>query len=147
MLGSNQEKESFFKEFEMAEELCDLYRSEQRFRELYYLLLEAGDLLPALDVVLTQNLWGAVDLNEIEMIFHYTQAGKVYSERMINKIEDHTFFFSRDTIEATPLANLALEWEKARSFLASVDDLDANFDLSFINSNLIKDFVCLFVSY
>ncbi|GAD91519.1 hypothetical protein PVAR5_0091 [Paecilomyces variotii No. 5] len=144
MLGSNAEKESFFKEFEMIYELRDLYKSQHRYKELYHLCIGDGDLVSALEIVITQDLWGVVDQTEVETAFHYLEAGELCLEKA-NGEETNTNSQIWGMIGGTPLAEIASEWDRAISLIGSIGDVDCAFDLSSITDTLIQDFVCLFL--
>lgn len=147
MLGSDTEKESFFREFDMVDQLVDLYRSKRRYQEIYYIYLEHGQLNMALDIVMTHNLFAVIPTHEIETVFHYIQVGDIFSQRIIQRVAGTQQISDlRTTFSSTPLADVAWQWETAHRVFTSIDNPEEVIEISAIDDGITKDFICLFVS-
>ncbi|KAL1999926.1 hypothetical protein VTN02DRAFT_3799 [Thermoascus thermophilus] len=146
LLGSDTEKESFFREFDMVDQLVDLYRSKRRYQEIYYIYLEHGQLSMALDIVMTHNLFAVIPTHELETVFHYIQVGDIFSRRIIQRVAGiQQISDLRTTFGSTPLADVASQWERAHRIFTSIDNPEEVIEISALDDGIIKDFICLFI--
>lgn len=79
-LGSSLEKEAFFLEYEMYDQLADLYSTERRFEELFDLWIKRGELLSALEVASDHGLLeSTISIDRAMQILNYALAGSLTS--------------------------------------------------------------------
>ncbi|KAL9611745.1 MAG: hypothetical protein Q9167_003631 [Letrouitia subvulpina] len=80
LLGSPEDQENFYREYEMNKEMAELYSKQQRYADLFQLELRIGQFEKALDLALHQRLWdqeNAVQEALIEKLLDYVCAGRV----------------------------------------------------------------------
>lgn len=144
LLGSNDVKEQFFKEFEMTTQLADFYRTQGRNESLFHLLIEDGQLTAALEAVDLDNPVWSFYKDQIEMVFNFLQVARIfggdYDESNIIFVPSHwqegpPFYLSAATAKwrlATQVFNLAKTGQMAKN----LGDLD----------RMAKECLCLSVS-
>lgn len=145
LLGSEIEKEQFYHDFEMTQELATLYKDQKRDRELYYLLIEDGDLEPALELASTGKLYESIPNDEIEQAYNLIQA-----EKLQRGADDDFDPYSRlGQYESCPatLSITANQWKAAASVFATAQSGEMETgSLTRVNNNSIRECVCFLVS-
>ncbi len=146
LLGSESEKEQFYREFEMTQELATMYKDQKRDRELYYLLIEDGRLEPALQLALTGNLHESIPNGEIEQAYNLIQA-----EKFQRGADDNFDPYSRLREYGSCPAGLlitATHWKAAASVFATAQSGEMETEsLTGVNNNAIQECLCFLVSY
>ena len=87
MLGTKAEQEDCFIEYEMHEELAELYNDQQKHKDLYRLLIRMGKLERALSIAVKEQLWSLSDEiseDEVLKLLDYTSAGLFYQASQKN---------------------------------------------------------------
>lgn len=145
LLGSESEKEQFYRDFEMTQELATLYKDQKRDRELYYLLIEDGHLEQALQLASTGNLHESIPDGEIAQAYNLIQA-----EKLQRGADDN---FDPDTrlgeYESCPGALLvtASHWKAAASIFATAQSGKMEtLSLTGVKNNAIRECLCFLVS-
>lgn len=145
LLGSESEKEQFYRDFEMTQELAIMYKDQKRYRELYYLLIEDGQLEPALQLALTSNLHESIPDGEIEQAFNIIQAEKLQCG-VDENFDPYSRLREYESCPA-PLLTAAAQWKKAASVLATAQSGEIKTEtLTGVNDNAIRDCLCFLVS-
>jgi hypothetical protein len=144
LLGSDQAKELFLKEFQMTSHLANLYKSQGRDVDLLHLLIEDGQVGPALDVITSKNLYAIVPERELGLVFNLVIAGRMWG----NEIELLSWL-PRGWERSAPPSLLALStaWDVASSVLASIKKGDMSVQLSNIHNTTIKECLCILVGF
>lgn len=145
LLGSDDDKEEFFKEFDMFDQLQSFYKSRGRYRELYDLSIDTGDLTTALEVAISHNMRFTVDGKSVEFVFNYVQAETILSRRGSNGAKMQQVNNLAETYESTCLAESALQWQAAMQLLHSIEDEEKRIEISGLKDGIVKDFFCLYV--
>lgn len=146
MLGSDDEKEAFFKDFEMREELLEFYRSKEKYIELYHLLLEDRQLSSALEVAVSYNLQCEVPHHELEAVFHFVHVESISSALMSETgLTSLAHQFEKISCPSS-LTAAACQWRNTVHFLASIKRDKVFTELGSIKNSVIRDFLGLFVS-
>ena len=146
LLGSDDEREAFFKDFNMKEDLLEFYRSKKRYHEVYHLLLESEQLRSALEVAVTYASQCAVPEHDLERLFHFVHV-ESFTQSAGSGIgfKDVPDLF--DTIPTpSSLADAAGQWRHALYLVTNIVHDSVFPDLGRIKNSAIKDFLCLFVS-
>lgn len=145
LLGSESEKEQFYRDFEMTQELATLYKDQKRDRELYYLLIEDGHLEPALQLASTGNLHESIPDGEIEQVYNLIQA-----EKLQRGADDNFDPYSRlREYDSCPAALLitATHWKAAASVFATAQSGEMETQsLTEVNNHAIRECLCFLVS-
>lgn len=145
LLGSESEKEQFYRDFEMTEELVTMYTDQKRYRELYYLLIEEGRLERALHIALVGNLYESIPDGEIEQAFNLIQA-----ESFQHGIDDNFDPYSRlRGHEPCPASLLlaAAQWKATASVLATAQSREMETEtITGITDKTIRECLCFLVS-
>lgn len=103
LLGSNDEKEEFFKDFELPDQLLELYKSRHKFSEAYFLSVQIGDLAGALKIAVENDL--PVVEDELELLIYYVMAQKLLSSDP-SEMKDFD-------VSQISLANSKKQWDAA----------------------------------
>lgn len=145
LLGSDADKEAFFKEFEMTDQLRSFYESKGRWFELYELTVFAGDLFSAMNILLTHKLLPVVDKKIIETLFQYAVTELFFVQRgfVQGKPEGHADLLKAS--KSTWLERIAQKWQMAFELIKSFEDENAPTSVKELEEGLLKDFFCLFV--
>ncbi|KAL9045188.1 MAG: hypothetical protein Q9214_001735 [Letrouitia sp. 1 TL-2023] len=113
LLGSSKDQENFYKEYEMNEEMAELYSKQQRYADLFQLRLKSGQFEKALDLALERRVWEqetSIQEALIERLLDYVWAGRVFEqddkELSDNKVRPKTKWDER-----------ASQWRAAFQFL------------------------------
>lgn len=146
LLGSDSDKEEFFKEFELFDHLRALYTSKRRYRDLFNLCVFVGDLPSALDAALSGNLDDTGEVKTIGSVSHYMMAEAVFSRRGLIETEVKQCDDLLKSFKSPYLTKIASQWEKAFQIVDLLDDEDAPVSISSLDDELVKGFLCLFVS-
>lgn len=145
LLGSESEKEQFYLDFEMTQELATLYKDQKRDRELYYLLIEDGHLEPALQLASAANLHESIPDGEIEQAYSLIQA-----EKLQRGADDNFDPYSRlGEYESCPaaLSVTAAHWKAAASIFATAQSGEMETgSLTGVENNAIRECLCFLVS-
>ncbi|KAJ5127660.1 hypothetical protein N7448_008439 [Penicillium atrosanguineum] len=145
LLGSDIEKLSFFKEFEMFDQMRSLYKERHRWFEYYELSVAVGDLPAAMDTLLTQKLLPVIDKKMAESILHYSMAETLLHHRDLVGSRPELDKDLLQSSRSTPLEKTALQW---LNVFNSIDEYgekstQASFK-SLVASPILIDFFCLF---
>lgn len=146
MLGSDSDKEEFFKEFELFDHLRAFYTSKRRYNDLFNLCVLVGDLSSALDVALSDKLGDTVEVKSIGTVFHYMMAEAVFSRRGLIETEVKQCDDLLKSHKSPYLTKIASQWEKAFQIVDLLDDEEAPVNISSLEDEHVKGFLCLFVS-
>lgn len=129
----------------MTEELVTMYTNQKRYRDLYYLLIEEGNLEQALHIALVGNLYESIPDGEIEQAFNLIQA-----ERFQHGINDNFDPYSRlRGHESCPASLLlaAAQWKAAASVLATAQSREMETEtITGITDKTIRECLCFLVS-
>lgn len=145
LLGTNEEKEQFFKEFEMADQLAELYQSQGRTAELFQLLIEDGQLGPALEVAAANKFHDRIQEREIKTVFNLLQAEKLFWG-MEN--ESDPFLIPRVWNDNLPpyLQSVSTAWNTLSHILCSVEKGEMFGTLAKVQNEIVKECLCIYVS-
>lgn len=145
LLGSEIEKEQFYHDFEMTQELATLYKEQKRDRELYYLLIEDGDLEPALELASTGKLYESIPNDEIEQAYNLIQAEKL-QRGADDDFDPYTRLGQYESCPAA-LSITATQWKAAASVFATAQSGEMETgSLTGVNNDSIRECVCFLVS-
>lgn len=145
LLGSESEKEHFYRDFEMTHELATMYKDQKRDRELYYLLIEGGNLEPALQLALTGKLHESIPDGEIEQAFNLINVEKI--QRGVDDNYDPYSWLREHKSYPASLLIAAAHWKAAASVLATAQSGEMETEaLTRINDNTIRECLCFLVS-
>lgn len=145
LLGSEIEKEQFYRDFEMTQELATLYKEQKRDRELYYLLIEDGDLERALELASTGNLHESIPNDEIVRAYNLIQAEKL-QHGAVDDFDPYSRLGQYGSCPAT-LSKTAAQWEAAASVFATAQSGEMETgSLTGVYNNAIRECVCFLVS-
>lgn len=145
LLGSDVDKLTFFKEFEMFDQMRSLYKERRRWFEYYELSVAVGDLPGAMETLLTQKLLPVIDKKLAESILHYSMAETL--------LHHHGLVESRPELErdllqssrSTPLEKTALQWLKIFNSIDEYEEKSAQSSFkSLVASPILVDFFCFF---
>ena len=146
ILGSDDQKELFFKEFDMIDQLSELYRSQGRFRKLYSLWVENGELISALDTAISYSLVDDIPIKELEIILHYLQAGTLFTRSGDVDVEMRCFDKFRSMLTLPPSLRAAASlWDSSRRVLISFNEWESFAHQPSLRQSCVKDFLSLFV--
>ena len=165
LLGSDIDKEAFFREFELFDQLCSFYEAKEQYRDLFELCLSIGDLTTALDAVITHRLDSVSD-NDVEKLFNYVVAESIFIRRglvnlqlnqgtaqpdqvaedfdQITEQSERSRVLLKKAHSLPILEKAASHWEKAFLLFASVDNPNTSISLSDLQKGLARQFFCLF---
>lgn len=147
ILGSDDQKELFFKEFDMVDQLSELYRCRGRTRELYSLFVENGMLDSALYAATSCALADDIPVSELEAILHYLHAETFFCSGGGIDMENHSFKTLRSTLNLSPSLKTAITlWDAARHVLTSFDQCESSASHADLTESCVKSFLLLFVS-
>ncbi|KAJ5669323.1 hypothetical protein N7462_010393 [Penicillium macrosclerotiorum] len=145
LLGSDVEKLSFFKEFEMFDQLRSFYATKGRWFEYYESSLAVGDLPAAMDTLLTHKLMPVVDKKTVESILHYTMAELLLAHRGIIENRPELAKDFLESSRSTPLEKTAMHWLTLFDLVDKIPNEIAAASAKTVSEGLLKDFFCLFV--
>lgn len=143
LLGSNDEREKFFKEFEMTDHLEELYRSQGRSAELFQLLIEEGQLRRALDVAAASNFQDNIPEYDIEIVFNLLQVEKFFRK---TENEPDPLLISRDWKLPPYLLSTSTAWNAISHILSSVKCGEVVGTLAEVQNKIVKECLCIYVS-
>lgn len=145
LLGSDDEKEQFFKEFEMTTHLAEFYRSHGRTAELFQLLVEDGQLGPALDVAAANDFQEVTPEPMIENIFSLLHAQKHFWKK---ENDPEPFRVPTDWKNNLPpyLISASTAWSELSQILSSVKNGEMFGILAQVHNDVVKECLCLYVS-
>lgn len=147
MLGSDADKEAFFKEFEMIDQLRTFYESKGRWADIYELSVSAGDLLPAINILLTHKLLPVVEKKMLETVFQYAFTGILFAQRGLVKDKSEGDANLLKALKSTSLEKFAQQWQTAFELIRSFEDENAPASMKQLEEGLLKDLFCLFVRF
>lgn len=145
LLGSDADKEAFFKEFEMTDQLRSFYASRRRYQELFDLCLIAGDLCSALHLVISRKLIRA-SAEDVEKLLNYVVVEALFSRKGLIDEQSERDQVLLKAFTSPLLERLASPWKPMFHLLDSIDDEGSSIDLLHLEDGLAKDLFCLFVS-
>ncbi|KAJ5674702.1 uncharacterized protein N7477_004636 [Penicillium maclennaniae] len=145
LLGSDVEKLSFFKEFEMFDQMRSLYKERHRWFEYYELSVAVGDLPEAMNTLLTQKLLPVIDKKVAEMILHYSMAETLLNHR---HLIDSRPELEKDLLQSsrsTPLEKTALQWLSIFNLIDDYEGKSAQASFKSLGASpILVDFFSLF---
>lgn len=142
LLGSDLDKEAFFREFEMFDHLRSFYESRKKYQDLYNLCLSTGDLHTALDTAISHRLVGS---DFIEHLFNYVVAESIFARRGLTTAQsERCILLLKKAHTLPPVEKAAGYWQEAFLVFASVDDEDVPIKFSHLQKQLSKAFFCTF---
>lgn len=129
----------------MTQELATMYKYQKRDRELYYLLIEDGQLEPALQLALTGNLHESIPNGEIEQAFDLIQAEKLH-RGVDDNFDPGPQLREYNSCPASLLIT-ATHWKAAASIFATAQSGEIETEtLTGVNNNAIRKCLCFLVS-
>lgn len=143
LLGSHEKKEQFFKEFEMNTHLAEFYERQGRSAELFQLLIEDGQLRPALDAA-SKSYAGSHE-QEIETAFNLLHVQKLFWEQ---PTELDPLLLPSDWKNILPhsLISASADWNAVSRILNPVKKGQMSVTLADVQNEVIKECLCLHVS-
>jgi hypothetical protein len=148
ILGSDDQKEVFFKEFDMVDQLSELYKFQGRFRELYILFVENGKLMSALDTAISCDLVDDIPTEELEIVLHYLHAETFFSRDGGADMEMPGFETLQSRLTLPPsLKTAASLWDAARHVYISFNQPEISTAHGNLKQGRVWDFLLLFVSF
>lgn len=146
MLGSDVSKISFFKEFEMWDQLRALYSSKSRWFEYYDLSVAVGDIPAAISTLLVHKLTPVVDKSVVEKLFNYSMVEVLYAHRdVIPDKPDRNGLLK--SVKSTYLEKLGAQWKALLQLIEDFEDMDLPASVKNLDKGLLKDAFCLFVCF
>lgn len=146
LLGSDVDKEQFFREFELFDHLRALYLAKERYSDLFNICVLTGDLSSAINVAISYDLGYTVEERSVETAFHYVMAETVFGHRGLIKTEAK----KRDALlkphKLPYLTRLVSQWKKAIDLIGCFEGEEKPYNISSLEDGRVKDFLCLFVS-
>ncbi|KAJ5757424.1 uncharacterized protein N7511_006118 [Penicillium nucicola] len=145
MLGNDDTKVAFFREFEMWDQLRSLFYTSRRWFEYYELSLAVGDLSVALQTLLRCGLLPTTDKQTVQLLFHYVMAEAFHCRNANSKarrIEEQTNILR--AVKTTWLEPLAKQWIELQNFSEEFSDPDASMSIKKLPNGVLKDFLCLY---
>ncbi|MCJ1266903.1 hypothetical protein MMC22_006788 [Lobaria immixta] len=141
-LGSNEKKEQFFKEFEMTTHLAEFYERQGRSAELFQLLIEDGQLRPALDAASKSHTRSHE--HEIETAFNLLHVQKLFWEQ---STELGPSIFPSDWKDTLPhsLVSASADWNAVSRILNLVKKGQMCGALAEVQNEIIKECLCLYI--
>lgn len=146
LLGSDVDKEQFFREFELFDNLRALYVRKGRYSDLFNICVLTGDLSSAINVAISYDLGYTVEERSVEAIFHYVMAEAVFARRGLiqTDVKQPDALLKRHKLPY--LTRLASQWKTAFEILGRFEDEGEPYNISSLEDGRVKDFICLFVS-
>lgn len=150
LLGSAEEKVDFFNEFEMMDDLCSYYAANDRWLEYYETSLANGDVMAAVDAVITHDLIEKVDAEVFEQALNYAMAESLISTHRGIKGEagprSSPLFIKLDAaFSETWLKNHLSQWQKVLHMLDfNLNDI-IEFSMPLPEEKFLKDFANFFM--
>lgn len=145
LLGSDADKEAFFKEFEMFDYLRSFYKKRERDRDLYKLALLTGNLAEAIDHAIKSGL-DETEPKYVGSVFGYVVAETIFvGMKLITEQNGPNNLMKRASRSPT-LGKIVSEWRATEVVLKQVGNMDSSIELSCLQDGLAKNFVSLFVS-
>ena len=144
LLGSDEDKEAFFREFEMTDQLGSFYESKKRYSDLYSLSLLTGDLCTALQLAISLKLEN-IGADQVETLFNYVVAEEIFARRGWSGKQGERDELLLKAMTSPILEMAASRWKPILSLFDSVDNKEAVIEFSCEEDGLPKDFFCLFV--
>lgn len=145
LLGSDVEKLAFFKEFEMWDQMRQLFAASQRWLDYFELSVSIGDLPAAVDTLLAHRLMPVINQETAEITLHFAMTEILLARCGVigTRLE-----LEKDLVKAcrsTPLEKLALQWLEIFDLIDTlqVKGTPASFKVG--DSGLLTDFFSLFV--
>lgn len=146
LLGSDVDKEQFFREFELFDHLRALYLSKGRYSDLFNICVLTGDLASAINAAISYDLGYTVEESSVETVFHYVMAETVFAHRGLIKMEVKQRGALLKPHKLPYLTRIASQWKKAFDFIGRFEDEGEPYNISPLEDGRVKDFLCLFVS-
>jgi hypothetical protein len=145
LLGPDVDKEAFFKEFEMFDQLRIFYEKKGRWLEFYEMSISAGDLTSAMDALLSHNLILTANKKTAEMVFHYAVVESLFTLKgFANECSGGDVNLLK-IAKATWLERLAGQWQVVFEMIRWAADENRPVDWKRLEDGIPKDFFCLYV--
>ncbi|KAH0558796.1 hypothetical protein GP486_004564 [Trichoglossum hirsutum] len=139
LLGPTEEQEKFFKEFDMKEQLADLYANSRRFEDLFYLQTERGLLGSALDIAVSHDLLSEVDQPHLMDLLHYSRASCIFYNT-----NDSTFRFVK-ILPSLDVSRTESDWEIVSDVVNNWKTTEARNQIADVETILVKQVFSLHV--
>lgn len=142
LLGSKEKQEQFFKKFEMTTHLAEFYERQGRSAELFQLLIEDGQLRPALDAASKSHTRSHE--HEIETAFNLLHVQKLFWEQ---STELSPSLFPSDWKDTLPhsLVSASADWNAVSRILNPVKKGQMSGTLAEVQNEIIKECLCLHI--
>ncbi|KAJ5825808.1 hypothetical protein N7474_002946 [Penicillium riverlandense] len=145
LLGPDVDKEAFFKEFEMFDQLRLFYEKKGRWLEFYEMSISAGDLTSAMDALLSHNLILTANKKTAEMVFHYAVAESLITHKgFANDLPEGDENLLKSA-KAASLERLAGQWQVVFEMIRWAADENRPVDWKRLEDGIPRDFFCLYV--
>lgn len=146
LLGSQDDKVAFFKEFEMWDDLLSFYTINRKWIDVYELHVSLGDLHAAMSTLLARKLLRSVEKQTVEPIFNFVMVQTLLARLDLTEKRPE---LEKDLLSAalkSPIETLARLWLSLFSLFSSFENEDALISVSRILLNSpLGDFTCLLV--
>lgn len=146
LLGSDVDKEQFFREFELFDHLRVLYLSKRKYSDLFNICVLTGDLASAIDVAVLYDLGYTVEERSVETVFHYVMAETVFARRGMIETRVKQLDALLKPHKSLYLTRLAFQWKKAFDIVGRFEGEEEPYNISSLEDGRVKNFLCLFVS-
>lgn len=146
LLGSDMDKEQFFREFELFDNLRALYECKERYSDLFNICVLTGDLVSAINVAVSYDLDYSVEEKSVEAVFHYVMAEAVFARRGLSQTGIKQPDLLLKCHKSPYLTRLASQWKAVFQILGHFEDEGQPYNISSLADGPVKDFLCLFVS-
>lgn len=145
LLGSIEEKEQFFEEFEMTGHLAEFYRNQGRSAELFQLLIEDGQVRQALDLAAANDFQDGAHEREIETAFHLLHVKRLFCG---SGNEPDSFLVPRNWETNLPpfLSSASTGWNALPHIVNSVKKREMFGTLANVQNAIVKECLCLWVN-
>ncbi|KAJ5545485.1 hypothetical protein N7535_006129 [Penicillium sp. DV-2018c] len=144
LLGSDEAKVAFFKEFEMWDQLRSLYKAKSRWYEVHELSVAVGDIPAAISTLVVRKLMPVIDKTALDTLFNYAMTEELYAHAGLLPSSSERKGLLK-LVKPTKLASLADQWRAIFSSLDRLDDPDVPASTKDLSHGLLKNIFCLFV--
>ncbi|KAH0545413.1 hypothetical protein FGG08_000554 [Glutinoglossum americanum] len=140
LLGSEDDQEAFFKEFDMKEELAGFYTLRKRYRDLFHLDIGRGFVESALEVAVTKGLLDDIDPAILINTLNYVRAGQIFGNHNTSTVGVINSPYNLEISKAET------DWGIARNATNDRENIRVLNQISDIETALIKRALCLHVT-
>ncbi|KAJ5612695.1 Tetratricopeptide-like helical [Penicillium lagena] len=145
LLGPDVDKEAFFKEFEMFDQLRIFYEKQGRWLEIYEMSISAGDLTSAMDALLSHKLILTANKKTAETVFHYAVVESLFTFKSFANDWPGGDSTLLQIAKSTWLEKLAGQWQVVFEMIQWAADKNRPVDWKRLEDGIPRDFFCLYV--